>query len=122
MRCANPTLSSAAFACSCRFFAPAYIKGSSTFLMADVRGNRLNVWNTKPTYLHRMSASALSLSRDTSWRFRKYSPAVGRSRQPITFMKVDLPEPEGPMIATNSPGSTFTSTPCNAWTTVSPMM
>ena len=32
------------------------------------------------------------------------SPVVGRSRQPIRFTSVDLPEPEGPMIETHSPG------------------
>src|ERR1700724_923497 len=34
------------------------------------------------------------------------SPEVGRSRQPIRFTNVDLPEPEGPMIAIHSPGPT----------------
>src|SRR5579872_6155880 len=34
------------------------------------------------------------------------SPDVGRSRQPIRFTSVDLPEPDGPMIAIHSPGST----------------
>src|SRR5712692_62827 len=34
------------------------------------------------------------------------SPEVGRSRQPIRFTRVDLPEPDGPMTATHSPGST----------------
>jgi hypothetical protein len=39
---------------------------------------------------------------------------LGVSRQPSRFMKVDLPDPEGPMMATNSPGSTFRSTPLSA--------
>ena len=34
-----------------------------------------------------------------------YVPDVGRSRQPRMFISVDLPEPEVPMMATNSPGS-----------------
>src|SRR5581483_915672 len=34
------------------------------------------------------------------------SPLLGRSRQPIRFTSVDFPDPEGPMIATHSPGST----------------
>src|ERR1700680_1154385 len=37
----------------------------------------------------------------------KISPDLGRSRQPIRFTKVDLPEPDGPMIAIHSPGSTL---------------
>ena len=33
----------------------------------------------------------------------KYLPLLGVSRQPIRFISVDLPEPDGPMIATYSP-------------------
>ena len=33
------------------------------------------------------------------------------SRQPIRFISVDLPEPDGPMMATNSPGRTSKLTP-----------
>src|SRR5450432_2903731 len=33
------------------------------------------------------------------------SPEVGRSRQPIRLTSVDLPEPDGPMIAIHSPGA-----------------
>ena len=35
-------------------------------------------------------------------------------------MKVDLPEPDGPTMATNSPASTSSDTPRRAWTAVSP--
>ena len=35
-------------------------------------------------------------------------------------MNVDLPEPDGPMTATNSPGSIETVTPRSAWTTCGP--
>src|SRR2546421_5991815 len=38
------------------------------------------------------------------------SPEVGRSRQPIRFTNVDLPDPEGPMIASHSPDSTCRET------------
>jgi hypothetical protein len=48
-------------------------------------------------------------------------PRRGRSRQPAMFMNVDLPEPDGPRSATNSPGSTRTDTPRSARTSVSPM-
>ena len=37
------------------------------------------------------------------------------------FMNVDLPEPEGPMTATNSPGATSSETPSRARTSVSPI-
>src|SRR5436305_13978152 len=48
----------------------------------------------------------------------QYSPFVGRSRQPRRFIKVDLPEPDGPRIATNSPGYTSSETPRSACTRV----
>src|SRR5271155_3413856 len=35
------------------------------------------------------------------------SPEVGRSRQPIRLTRVDLPEPDGPIIAIHSPGATL---------------
>src|SRR5579871_3481757 len=37
----------------------------------------------------------------------------------MRFMKVDLPEPEGPIIATSSPGFTWSETPRSACTTTS---
>ena len=36
------------------------------------------------------------------------------------FMNVDLPEPDGPMTATNSPASIVTDTPRSACTTWAP--
>ena len=38
------------------------------------------------------------------WPSRQYWPSVGTSRQPMMFMQVDLPEPDWPTMATNSPG------------------
>ena len=34
---------------------------------------------------------------------KRYSPQEGLSSAPMMFMAVDLPEPDGPMMATNSP-------------------
>src|SRR5579863_6573563 len=45
--------------------------------------------------------------RATSSPSSQISPELGRSRQPIKFTNVDLPEPDGPMIAIHSPGSTL---------------
>ncbi len=89
--------------------------------MAEVRGSRLKVWNTKPISWLRMAASSSSVIRATSLPFRMYEPAVGVSRQPIRFMRVDLPEPEGPMIPTYSPRSTPSVQPESAWTFSSPI-
>ena len=53
----------------------------------------------------RISASSSSESLEMSCPSRKYRPDVGVSRHPKICIKVDLPEPEGPIIATNSPFS-----------------
>src|SRR5207253_5506223 len=45
-----------------------------------------------------------------------YEPSVGESRQPRIAMSVDLPEPDGPIRARNSPGSTVRSIPRSART------
>ena len=39
-------------------------------------------------------------------------PDVGTSRQPMMFMMVDLPEPEGPMMAVSSPLTDCEADPC----------
>ncbi len=49
-----------------------------------------------------MRASSSSVKSLTFCPFSQYSPVVGVSRQPIRFISVDLPDPEGPIIATNS--------------------
>ena len=38
----------------------------------------------------------------------------------MIFMVVDLPDPEAPMTATNSPPDTTRSTPFKAWNAVAP--
>src|SRR5690606_41415929 len=73
--------------------------------LAVVRGNRLKVWKTKPISLFRISASSLSFILLTSFPFSIYSPEVGVSKHPRIFIKVDFPEPEGPIRATYSPFS-----------------
>ena len=52
--------------------------------------------------LLRISASWLRSSAATVSPESTYSPEVGVSRQPRMFMRVDLPEPEGPTTATYS--------------------
>jgi hypothetical protein len=41
-------------------------------------------------------------------------PLDGLSSMPITFSKVDLPQPDGPMMATNSPSAISRSIPSSA--------
>ena len=51
---------------------------------------------------------------------RRYSPRVGRSRQPRRERSVDFPDPEGPMIATASPSATDRLTSSSAATSRTP--
>jgi len=43
-------------------------------------------------------------------------PFVGWSRHPMMFMRVDFPEPEGPMMAVKAPLWTVSDTPRRAGT------
>ena len=70
--------------------------------------------------LLRIAASASPESAEIFSPARMYSPPVGLSRQPIRFMNVDLPEPDGPMTATNSFFCMDTVTPRSAATICSP--
>jgi len=90
------------------------------FSTALVRASRLKLWNTKPMRSLRMRASAGSGSCDTSMPSNRYWPLVGRSRQPSTAIRVDLPEPDEPMMATNSPCAMVRLTPSSACTSVAP--
>src|ERR1700749_4976410 len=46
-------------------------------------------------------------------------PSLGCSRSAMMRRRVVLPQPEGPMNETNSPGATARSTPASAWTSPS---
>ena len=70
----------------------------------------------------RIDASASPDSDSTASPARRYVPLVGRSRQPRMFISVLLPEPDAPMIATNSPASIASDTPRSACTVWSPMV
>ncbi len=67
-----------------------------------------------------MSASWSRASPETSAPSSMYRPALGRSRQPRIFIKVDLPEPLAPINATNSPRWISSETPRTARTSISP--
>src|SRR5438477_8987058 len=97
------------------------MRGSSTLARALVRGIRLKLWKTKPIFRSRTWARAASSSVRTSTPSRENRPRDGTSRQPTMFMSVDLPDPEGPMMATNSPRSTRRSTAVRAVTSSLPL-
>ncbi len=88
--------------------------GSSTFWRMLKRGSRLKVWKTKPILLLRTAESSLALILEMSLPSSFMTPLVGVSRQPRMCMRVDLPEPEGPMIAKNSPSSILRFILCRA--------
>ena len=50
---------------------------------------------------------------------RSVAPAVGGSSRPIRLSSVDLPEPDGPISAVNSPGASTRSMPCSTSTSTS---
>ena len=84
-------------------------------------GMRFKLWNTKPMYFSRTSLRSSSLRRDTSRPSSLYVPDVGRSRQPRICSIVDLPDPELPITAQNSPLLMRALTPLSACTFSSPM-
>ena len=69
----------------------------------------------------RTSASAASLMPLTFSPARRYSPELGVSRQPRMCIRVDLPEPDGPMMATYSPAEMDRLTPRSAATAMEPV-
>src|SRR5260370_10220884 len=68
-----------------------------------------------------MRANSSSSTSETFLPFSQYCPCDGVSRQPIRFIKVDLPDPDGPVMATYSPRRTSNDTPWSACTFSAPM-
>ena len=95
------------------------MRGSSTFSETVSSSIRLNDWNTKPILPLRNIVLSFSLRLPTSWPSRVSLPDEGLSNNPKMFNKVDLPQPEGPMTATNSPSVTYNETPFNAMVSIS---
>ena len=95
--------------------------GSVMFSMAVSVGTRLKAWNTKPMRSRRSVVSALSPSRVRSVSPMKTWPDVRSSRPATACSSVDLPEPEGPMMAVKPPAAKSTVTPSRARTAVSPL-
>ena len=95
-------------------------RGSSTLRKALRTGMRLWTWKTKPTWRARQPASWLRDSPARSVPPTDTVPAVGTSRPPSRLSSVVLPEPLGPMKATNSPAATSRSSPRRTWMSSSP--
>ena len=100
-------------------FRPAYSAASATFSVAESVGIRLKPWKMKPISSLRRRVSARPRRVSARRPLIQTSPASGVSRQPIMCIIVDLPEPDGPMIATISPGRMCRLAPRSASTKLS---
>ena len=95
-------------------------KGRTMFSCTDMDGNRLNDWKTKPTRFRRMTAASFSERLETQRSPMKARPAVSRSKPAAQCNRVDLPEPDGPIMAVKEPAANSTVTPRRACTAASP--
>ncbi|EHM28809.1 hypothetical protein SPW_2769 [Streptomyces sp. W007] len=116
----SPTCASTAAARRRSWRFPSRRRGSSTFCSTVSEGNRLKAWKTKPRRLRRSSVSSFSFIPVISVPPSRTDPADGRSSPAAHWRKVDLPEPDGPMIAVNVPRGRARSTPARACTAPAP--
>ena len=114
----RPTSASASAAAARRSRAgiPRYSSPVATLSSAVSVGTRKNCWNTNPIRSARTPDNALSGSPSTASPATLTLPAVGRSRVPAMASIVDLPDPDGPTIAVNSPVPIVTVTDLSAAT------
>ena len=83
-------------------------------------GRRLKNWNTKPMCSRRSFVRSESLSVVISFPATATEPDVGLSRPARMCIRVDLPDPDGPITAVSFPRGTSTEIPRSASTAVSP--
>ena len=82
--------------------APSARIGSMTLSRMVNSGSRKWNWNTKPSWVSRVRARSSSSICTVARPWISTSPVVGRSSRPSRYSSEDLPEPDGPVIATNS--------------------
>ena len=99
---------------------PAIEIGSRMFSSALSVGTRLKAWNTKPTRSRRSIVRSRSLSMLSSTSPNHTWPDVRLSRPAMQWSSVDLPDPDGPMMALKRPLSNSAVTPSSARTTAPP--
>ena len=92
---------------------PSRTRGSSTFWPTVRCGRMWKDWKTKPT----LRAAQLACARRRRGAIRSVPPMrtvplSGVSRPAIRLRSVDLPEPDSPMTATNSPAGTENDSSC----------
>ena len=100
---------------------PARSIGRVMFSMAVSVGTRLKAWNTNPILSRRSRVSCFSESPLSSWSPMKTCPDVRVSRPATHCISVDLPEPDGPMMAVKTWAGKSVVTPSRARTSVSPL-
>ncbi len=83
-------------------------------------GSRLKNWKTNPMWVRRSFVRSVSESVVIVVPAIDTSPLVGLSRPARMCMRVDFPEPEGPMTAVSLPWLISSETPRSACTAVSP--
>ena len=83
-------------------------------------GSRLKNWKMKPMCFRRSFVISLSLSSPSFVPATQTVPEVGRSSAARMCIRVDLPEPDGPITAVSFPCATSSVTPRSASTAVSP--
>jgi len=99
---------------------PASDIGRVMFSSAVSVGTRLNAWKMKPILSRRSNVRRLSSSLERSVSPMKTLPELSESSPATVCIRVDLPEPLGPMIAVNSWAWKSTVTASRAVTAASP--
>ena len=84
-------------------------------------GMRLNAWKMKPMRSRRSFVSFFSLSVERSTSPIHTEPLVSESSPAIVCMSVDLPEPDGPMMAVKRAVANSTLMLSSARTSASPL-
>ncbi len=84
-------------------------------------GSRLKLWKMKPMSCLRSKVSCLSFIFVRSRPSNMMRPPVAESSPARVCINVDLPEPDGPMMAVNLPRSKATLTLRNACTAFAPV-
>ena len=79
--------------------------GSSTFAAVVRHGSMTGFWNAMP---------AMLTGPETASPATRTRPALGNWSPVTSFMRVDLPQPDGPTTATNSPSATERLSPSTA--------
>ena len=100
--------------------APASRAGRAMLSPSVSVGSKLKNWNTNPMRVRLIVVRASSPSEARARPSSDSVPDVGRSIAPQRCSSDDLPQPDGPMRATNSPASRVNETPARACTSEVP--